>query len=82
MPETILIKFGLRIRQLRLEKGWSQQNLARKTGLHRTYISGIERGERNIALENIEKLAHAFDLPISELLSFPKLADFQEKGRE
>jgi transcriptional regulator with XRE-family HTH domain len=43
--------------------------LAEACGLHRTYISSIERGERNVSLDNIEKLADAFDIPIRELLS-------------
>lgn len=64
----ILIKFGERIRKLRLEKNWSQEVLAEKTGFHRTYIGMIERGERNLSLKNIEIFAKTFDLKISELL--------------
>ena len=54
-----LTEFGGRVSALRLLRGLSQQQLANKTGLHRTYIGGVERGERNISLLNIHKLAVA-----------------------
>ena len=54
-------RFGERIRQLRLAKDWSQEELAVRSGLHPTYIGGIERGERNLGLDNILKLARALD---------------------
>ena len=54
-------RFGERIRQLRLAKNWSQEDLAVRSGLHPTYIGGIERGERNLGLDNILKLARALD---------------------
>lgn len=67
----IRIKFGKRIRDLRHEKGISSQMaLALKAGLDRTYIGGIERGERNVALKNIEKLAKAMGLSLDELFNF------------
>jgi transcriptional regulator with XRE-family HTH domain len=56
------------IRRLRREKGWSQEQLAEQCGLHRTYIGAIERSERNIGLDNLERLAKAFDIPVSTLL--------------
>lgn len=52
-------RFGERIRKLRLAKNWSQEELATRSGLHSTYIGGVERGERNIGLDNILKLARA-----------------------
>lgn len=52
-------QFGERIRQLRRAKNWSQEELAVRSELHPTYIGGIERGERNLGLDNILKLAHA-----------------------
>lgn len=64
----ILKKFGKRIYQLRLKKGiTSQMALANKSGLDRTYIGGVERGERNIALKNIEKIAKALGTSLEEL---------------
>jgi len=63
-----LIKFGLRVRELRLLKGLSQEDLADLAGLHRTYIGGIERGERNVAFLNIVRLAKALEIPLSDLM--------------
>ena len=63
-------KLGKKIRTLRLEKLLSQEMLGEITGLDRTYISGIERGVRNPSLKNIEKLAKALDVKVSELTDF------------
>ena len=64
---SVTDRFGARLRTLRKERGLSQEKLAELSGLDRTYISGIERGIRNVALRNIEALAQALDLSISEL---------------
>jgi len=64
----ILIKFGDRVRQLRKQKDISQEELAHRADLHRTYIGMIERAEKNITLMNIEKIAAALDVSISDLL--------------
>ena len=64
----ILKKFGVRIKNLRLERNWSQEVLAEQTGFHRTYIGMIERGERNLSLKNIETFANTFEMTISQLL--------------
>ena len=67
----ILKKFGSRVKQLRLQKGiTSQMKLSFKTGLDRTYIGGIERGERNVALKNIERIAKTLGVEIEELFRF------------
>lgn len=65
---TILEVFGQNVRRLRVERGLSQEQLADKAGLHRTYIGMIERAEKNITLCNIEKLATALDVTIEKLL--------------
>ena len=62
-----LKQFGQRIRELRLAAGMSQEELADRAGLHRTYIGGIERGERNIGLLNVFRLAVTFDISVAEL---------------
>lgn len=66
---NILEKFGERLKQLRKVKGLSQEQLAEKANLHRTYIGMIERAEKNITLLNIEKIANALDTKISSLLN-------------
>jgi transcriptional regulator with XRE-family HTH domain len=63
------IRFGKKIRDLRLTKGWTQEELAAHTGLHPTYIGGVERGERNLGFDNILKLARALDERPSELFA-------------
>lgn len=65
----IRVRFGLRVRQLRSAKGWSQEHFADRCGLHRTYIGSIERGEQNISLVNIEKVAATLGIPLAELFS-------------
>ncbi len=62
-------RFGLAIRQRRQELGISQEELSFQAGLHRTYISDIERGSRNPSLENIEKLAKALRISVSALFA-------------
>lgn len=65
-------EFGSRIRFLRHQAGLSQEKLAAKASLHVTYVSGVERGEYNISLENITKLAKALDVSVAELFSGEK----------
>ena len=65
--EEILINFGKRVRKFRKEKRLSQEQLAFKADLHRTYIGMIERAEKNITLINIEKIANALEVEISQL---------------
>lgn len=64
--KEILIKFGERVREIRKEKGLSQEELSFKADLHRTYIGMIERAEKNITLLNIEKIAKAFEIKVLE----------------
>ena len=65
--EVIKAAFGQRLRALRVTKGLSQEKLALTCDLDRTYIGGIERGERNVSLINIEKIAEALGVPVREL---------------
>lgn len=71
MANEFLIKeFGKRVRELREKEKLSQEQLAFKSGFHRTYIGMIERGERNISLTNMAVFAKVFDLPLHQLLEF------------
>lgn len=65
--EGIQVRFGRRLRELRQARGLSQEALALEADLDRTYVSGIERGKRNISLRNIEVLARTLGITLSEL---------------
>lgn len=54
--------FGRRVRELRQARGYSQEELAERSGLHRTYISSLERGQRNVGLDNVHALAMALEV--------------------
>ncbi|TAN58861.1 helix-turn-helix domain-containing protein, partial [bacterium] len=64
----ILKVFGQRIKRLRIQRSWSQDELGQRAGLHRTYIGSIERSERNISLLNIERIARALNVPVQLLV--------------
>ena len=66
--EDIRITVGRALRAFREKKGWSQEELGFESGLHRNYIGGIERGERNVALLNLAKLAEALGIRPRDLL--------------
>lgn len=68
MEESILKKFGQRVKELRTERNLTQQQLADISGLHKNYIGMIERGERNPSLVNIYILAKSIEISISELM--------------
>ena len=80
--QDIRIQLGRRVRELRKSMGWSQEALGERADLHPTYIGGIERGERNVALENLSKLASSFELSASELLDFPETGKNERKSME
>jgi transcriptional regulator with XRE-family HTH domain len=61
-------RFGRRVRELRTGLGLSQEAFAEKCGLDRTYVSGIERGQRNVGLRNIESIARALGITLAELM--------------
>ncbi len=67
MKKAILVKFGKRIREVRVKRGLSQEALADIANVHRTYIGMVERAEKNITLLNIQKLAKALKIDIREL---------------
>jgi len=68
MENSILKRFGSNVKHLRKSQGWSQEELARKSGLHRTYIGSLENGGRNVSLINVERLARALHVDIESLL--------------
>ena len=68
MVSLIIKKFGLNVRNKRTELGISQEELGRKAKLHRTYIGMIERAEKNITLENVEKIAKSLGVSPVDLL--------------
>lgn len=70
MSEDILIIFGKRIKELRKAKKMTQQQFADLSDLHKNYIGMIERGERNPSLINIQNIANAFKISLSELMNF------------
>ena len=66
MQDDILIRYGQAVRKIRLQQGISQEELADRCGLHRTYISDIELGKRNLSLENIERISISLNKKISD----------------
>lgn len=71
-PKQTLLQqsLGARCRSIRQSNGWSQEELALRAGLHRTYIGSVERGERNVSLVNLQRLADAFGMTLHEFLRF------------
>jgi XRE family transcriptional regulator, regulator of sulfur utilization len=68
MAKDICIALGKRIRQLRLERGWRQIDLAEEAGLHENFISELEQGSKEACLRTLQKIARALDLKSDELL--------------
>lgn len=66
MKPDIAVRFGRAVRKSRLEQKISQEKLAERCNLHRTYISDIEHGKRNVSLENIERIVTALEKPLSD----------------
>jgi len=64
------VLFGRRLAELRKQIGWSQEKLALESGIARSYLGGIERGQRNVALLNICRLAEALSMPPADLMKF------------
>ncbi|MCD5361261.1 helix-turn-helix domain-containing protein [Chromobacterium aquaticum] len=70
MNHDLQVLFGRRLAELRKQKGWSQEQLALESGIARSYLGGVERGQRNIALLNICKLAKTLGVPVGELFTY------------
>ena len=70
MNKQILTKFGKRVREERMKRGISQEKLGALAKVHRTYVGMIERAEKNITLTNMEKVARALGLKVSNLIDF------------
>ncbi len=68
-PDRLLVGLGKAIRELRTERGWSQEELSLRTGVHRNYIGGIERAERKPTVETVAVLADALGVKTSELIA-------------
>ena len=64
--DDVLVRYGKALRKLRMEKKISQEEFAEKCGLHRTYISDVELGKRNVSLENIERISNALGVSLSD----------------
>lgn len=75
----VKVQYGRAIRKRRHELGWSQEHLAARANLHRTYVADIERGTRNISLENIIKLTLALELTPGEF--FTQYYAYEEEGK-
>jgi len=67
---TALIKFGKHLRQMRLERDWTQAEVAERALLSNNYYGAVERGEKNISLINLIALAKAFKIPLNELFTY------------
>jgi transcriptional regulator with XRE-family HTH domain len=71
-PTAVKEHLAFQLRRFRREKGWSQEKLAEKASMHRTYLAGIERSLRNPSLENLIKLANALGVSLTELFGSPE----------
>lgn len=68
--DRIEVRFGRRLKELRLKQNISQEELAFRCGLSKNYISDVERGTRNVSLKTIEKIAYGFEVNLKELFDF------------
>jgi transcriptional regulator with XRE-family HTH domain len=69
MADDIRVRFGRRLRKLRMQRGWTQVQMANRLALDRSYLADIERGKRNVSLVNLEIIATGFGRTISQLFS-------------
>ena len=64
----LFLKFGKRVRTLRLDRGWTQEELAHRSGLNRSYMSEVERGISDVSLSTLQKIAKTLGISLAELL--------------
>lgn len=81
MPQLQIV-LGRRVRALRLKAGFSQESFADHCGLHRTYMGGVERGERNLTIQSVMTIAKGLGISMSELLSGIEKQVEPQKGRD
>lgn len=77
--DELIKSLGRRIRELRVQRGWSQEEFADVCGVHRTYIGHLERGEKNVSFSSLARVAGALSIPISELFTDLERAGMQAK---
>lgn len=76
--ETLAREFGKLVRRLRKERGYSQEEFSFRVGLHQTYVSSVERGERNVTIQTADRIAKALDTTLTDL--FGHLAKNSERS--
>jgi transcriptional regulator with XRE-family HTH domain len=69
VPNDICVRFGKRLRKLRESRGWTQVYMAEHVGIDRSFISDLENGKKEICLRNLELIAAAFDMTVSQLMA-------------
>lgn len=82
MTNSAPAQFGVHLRELRRQRGLSQERLAELAGLHRTYLGGIERGERNVSLNNLVAIANALDLSLSAMFEGVRVGRHFDDGSD
>jgi transcriptional regulator with XRE-family HTH domain len=80
--EPDLVTLGSRIRAFRTERGWSQEGFADRCGLDRTYIGGIERGERNLAVLNLLRITRTLGVTVGELFAGISVGEVDKAGTQ
>jgi transcriptional regulator with XRE-family HTH domain len=72
MMDNVRVLVGDRIRNLRKERGWSQEKLGEKADLHHTYVGAVERGEKNASIDTLDKIADAMGIEMADLFTIKK----------
>lgn len=69
MPDELLIRLGIRIKRLRLRRGWTQVVMAEQIGIDRSFLADVERGKRNISILNLDLIAKGLEVSLAQLLA-------------